>query len=168
MSFTKRDIEKLIREDDWKKVLNVNKFEETKSEDLRPLKLRLKEQQEIKAQAWKESFKSIVGIDEEDADHLKNVSEMKLMIEKQIKEQDSLEIENFRRQSAKIKEEETALKRHELFTKQKVNSKDSNSVNKQKSLLLAGIKRKSDEYKLNAKHSKGPQADKSQDKTVNK
>lgn len=27
MSSTKRDIEKLIREDDWKKALYVNKFE---------------------------------------------------------------------------------------------------------------------------------------------
>lgn len=70
--------------------------------------MRLKEQQDIKAQAWKESFKSIVGIDEEDAVHLKNVSRMKFMSEKQIKEKDSIEIEDFRRKSAKIKEEELA------------------------------------------------------------
>ncbi|KAL7027662.1 hypothetical protein ACKWTF_005514 [Chironomus riparius] len=162
MSSTKRDIEKLIREDEWKKALDVNKFDDDKLEDLRPLKLRLKEQQEIKAQAWKESFKSIVGIDEEDADHLKNVTERKFMIEKQIKEQDSIEIENFRRKSAQMKEEEMTSKRHELFTKQKV---VTSSVNKQKSLLLAGIKRKSNGDKANVNDPKGLQAEKSQDKT---
>lgn len=76
---------------------------------MRPLRLRLQEQQDIKAQAWKDSFKTIVGIDEEDAEHLNTVSEMKFMIEKQLKEEDSLEIENFRRRSAKIKEEEMVV-----------------------------------------------------------
>ena len=127
MSSTKRDIEKLIREDDWKKALNVNKFEgehhitsiipilekiiflDNKSQDFRSLRVRLQEQQDIKAQAWKDSFKTIVGIDEEDAEHLNNVSEMKYNMEKQLKEEDSIEIENFRRRSAKNKEDEIAI-----------------------------------------------------------
>lgn len=84
-------------------------FSDNKSQDFRSLRVRLQEQQDIKAQAWKDSFKTIVGIDEEDAEHLNNVSEMKFMIEKQLEEQDSIEIENFRRRSVKNKEEEMAV-----------------------------------------------------------
>jgi hypothetical protein len=77
--------------------------------------LRLKEQQDIKAQAWKESFKSIVGIDEEDAEHLKNVSQMKFSIEKQRKAEDSIEIANFRLKSAKNKEEAMTVVSRQIF-----------------------------------------------------
>jgi hypothetical protein len=51
--------------------------------------------------------------------------------------------------------------------KQKFNPKASNVVNKQKSLLMAGIKRKSIDVKSNAKHPKGAQTEKLHDMAEN-
>lgn len=124
MEYSGSNFEKVMREKEWNQVLSKTGHEglssfplktfiklkflatEPKTEDLRPLKIRLQEQRQIKEQAWKESFRSVVAIEEEDKNHYENVAKMKAQAEARIRKEDFQAIADFRQQIAQLHEEE--------------------------------------------------------------